>query len=54
MVFLSVMRLVKDQQIDIFHPDVRIQETLVQDIGSAHDYHALAHSFLPYFFTPKV
>jgi hypothetical protein len=54
MVFLGVMCLVEDQQVDIFHPDVRIQEALVQDIGSAHYYHALAHSFLPYFFAPKV
>lgn len=54
MVFLRMMRLIENKEIDLVHPHIRIEEALVQYICRAYYNHVLIEVFGPCLFAPQI
>lgn len=52
--FLGMMSLIEDQQVNLVNPDIGVQQTLVQDLRGTDYHHILAKMFVPSLLVPQV
>ena len=54
MILFGVMGLVENQQIDLIHPHVRIEQALIQYLRRAHYHHVRFEVLIPGLFAPQI
>lgn len=54
MLFLSMVRLIEYQEVDVTHAEKRVQKALMQNVRGTHDDHIFPEVLIPYIVIPKV